>query len=567
MTTAKREGRQSIEPTPAGASPPLRRQQGRLRLRYTLPGATVAVLFACLSFTPSLLPRSGILQGVVCGVTAAIGYGLGVLGAAVWRAFADRDARPARPLAWRAFSVVALLALAAAIVVGQIWQHQLRTLMGARGPGVVTYVLLPVLAIGLFVGLVAFARALRGAYRWTERQLRRWIGPRAARGVGWVVVVGGTALLVNGVLLSALSGLADRSFALRDTATAEGVVAPTTGLRSGGPGSLVSWDSLGREGRRFTGTGPHAAQIGAFTGVPAKEPIRVFAGTASAADVEQQATLAVADLQRAGAFDRGYLLLANTTRSGWVNAGLVDTLDYETGGDCATVALQYSHLPSWISYLVDQRQARAAGRELFDAVYERWSALPADRRPRLLVAGESLGSFAGEAAFSGAHDLGNRTAGALFTGPPNFNPLFREFTDNRDPGSPEVEPVYRQGRIVRFSNDASVGAPPTAASWDGTRVLYLQNPSDPITWWSTRLALHRPDWLREPRGRDVLAQMRWIPFVTFWQVSADLPLSVAVPEGHGHTYTRQYVDGWADVLRPAGWTAAKAEELRRIVAP
>jgi len=84
MTTAKREGRQSIEPTPAGASPPLRRQQGRLRLRYTLPGATVAVLFACLSFTPSLLPRSGILQGVVCGVTAAIGYGLGVLGAAVW---------------------------------------------------------------------------------------------------------------------------------------------------------------------------------------------------------------------------------------------------------------------------------------------------------------------------------------------------------------------------------------------------------------------------------------------------------------------------------------------------
>jgi len=42
---------------------------------------------------PSLLPRGGLIQGVICGITAAIGYGLGVWAASIWRAFADRDSR------------------------------------------------------------------------------------------------------------------------------------------------------------------------------------------------------------------------------------------------------------------------------------------------------------------------------------------------------------------------------------------------------------------------------------------------------------------------------------------
>ena len=58
------------------------------------------------------------------------------------------------------------------------------------------------------------------------------------------------------------------------------------------------------------------------------------------------------------------------------------------------------------------------------------------RRPKLYVFGESLGSFGGENAFSGEADLANRTDGALFVGPPSFNPLYREFVDARDDGQP-----------------------------------------------------------------------------------------------------------------------------------
>jgi len=157
------------------------------------------------------------------------------------------------------------------------------------------------------------------------------------------------------------------------------------------------------------------------------------------------------------------------------------------------------------------------------------------------------------------------TAGALFAGPPNFNTLYREFTDGRDAGSHEVEPVYKGGRTVRFTNDVAAGVAPTSAAWDGTRVLYLQHPSDPIVWWSPRLVWDRPDWLGEPHGRGVLEAMRWIPLVTFWQVTVDLPLAAAVPDGHGHTYTREFVDGWAAVVQPAGWTTDKAERLRDII--
>ena len=537
----------------------------RRRFRYTLPGAWVALAFACLAFTPSLLPRTALLQGVVCGITAAIGYGVGVAGAWTWRAFADRDPRPPRPGAWRFFAISAAAALVLTLGLGQWWQAQLRDLVGAPTPNPLLLLLLPLVAVALFTGLVALARSLRGLYHRVARRLRRWMGPRAAGALGWVAVVVGTWLVVSGLLLNGLATLADRGFSVRNTTTAEGVEQPSSGLRSGGPGSLVSWESLGRQGRTITGTGPSAAEIAAFTGSPAKEPIRAYAGTVSADDIEQRAGLAVADLERAGGFDRANLLVATTTGSGWLDSGAVDSFEYLTGGDSAIVAMQYSYLPSWISYLVDQQEAREAGRQLFDAVYDRWSKLPTAHRPRLFVFGLSLGSFGGETAFSGEHDLRNRTAGTLFAGPPNFNTLYREFTDHRDAGTLEVEPVYKDGRTVRFTNDVAAEVPPTSAAWNGTRVLYLQHPSDPIVWWSPRLIWDRPDWLGEPHGRDVLDAMVWIPLVTFWQVAADLPLATGVPDGHGHNYHREFVDGWAAVLHPAGWTTTKAERLGDII--
>ncbi|GAB3324768.1 alpha/beta-hydrolase family protein [Geodermatophilus aquaeductus] len=546
-----------------GALP--RTGSARRRGALSLPGSWGALLLACVSFTPSLLPRSGLAQGVVAGISAALGYGLGVLLAAVWRGLADRGARVPRPRSWRVFGVAAALLGTAALVLGRRWQDELRALMGADGEDLWRYLLAVPVGLLVFAVLLGVARLVRGAARAVARLLARWIGARAARTLGGLAVAGLVVLLITGSGADALRAAVDRSFALADGTTADGVRRPDSGLRSGGPGSLIAWDTLGREGRTIVAGGPSAEEIAAFTGTAATEPIRVYAGLASAGDTPARAQLAVDDLERAGGFTRARLAVATTTGRGWLDAGSLSAFEYIAGGDSALVSMQYSHVPSGISYLVDQSRARAAGRELFDAVYQRWTALPPEARPELFVLGESLGSFGAEAAFSGESDLRNRVTGALFVGAPNFNALHTEFRDDRDAGSREVEPVYRGGRTVRFSTDVTTGAPPAGVPWDGARVLYLQHPSDPIVWWSPSLLLTRPDWLEEERGRDVLPATTWLPLVTFWQVTLDMPFSLDVPEGHGHRYTRESVDAWALLLRPADWTPEQADRLRDLI--
>lgn len=535
-------------------------------MHVTLPGCWGAAVFAALSFTPSLLPRGGFIQGLICGITAAIGYGLGVLAAWLWRAYADREPRPARPSSWRLFFIGAGILLAAAFALGQYWQAQIRDLMGVTEYNLALVVASPLVAAFFLAVFLLIGRGIRHVYHWAADLLARRFGRRAANATGWVLVTAAVYLVISGILLDGLVGAMDEAFSVANLRTEEGVVQPTSALRSGGPGSLLPWESLGREGRTFAASGPTADQIAAVVHHRAKEPIRTYAGLDSADNAEQRAALAVDDLERAGGFRRANLLVVTTTGSGWVDPALVAPFEYLTGGDSATVSMQYSYLPSWLSFLVDQSKAREAGRALFDAVYDRWSKLAPATRPRLFVSGESLGTFGGETAFSGEYDLRNRTDGTVFAGPPNFNTLFREFSDHRDPGSPEIQPVYKNGRTVRFATDAATSIPPQGQPWDGTRVIYLMHPSDPIVWWTPRLILTAPDWIGETAGKDVLPTMFWMPFVTFWQVTADLPFSTGVPAGHGHKYTTEYVDAWNAVMRPPGFTENELAAIRTAVA-
>ena len=399
--------------------------------------------------------------------------------------------------------------LVAAFVLGQRWQSELRDLMGVAGSNPAAWLLVPVLAAVVFVALVALGRGLRAVYRWLARLLGRWIGPRAARAVGWVTVVGVTIALVSGVLLDGLVSAADEAFSVRNDITTEGAQQPTVGTRSGGPGSLVAWDTLGREGRKFTGLGPTVSDISAFTGGPALAPIRAYAGLESADSTEARANLAVDDLERAGGFDRKYLVVATTTGSGWVDPASMDTVEYMTGGDSAIVAIQYSYLPSWISYLVDQKRAREAGRALFDAVYGKWSALPQDSRPRLL-------RLRREPRLVRRGDRLQRRAGPA---QPHVRRDLRR-TAELQHALPRVHRQPRPGQPGGRSRSTGTAGPSASTTTPGRRssrrrspgtaprVLYLQHPSDPIVWWTPRLLLTEPDWLREPPGHDVLGAVR-----------------------------------------------------------
>jgi uncharacterized membrane protein len=190
--------------------------------------------------------------------------------------------------------------------------------------------------------------------------------------------------------------------------------------------------------------------------------------------------------------------------------------------------------------------------------------MPEAQRPKLVVFGESLGSFGGEAPFLALNNLIARTDGALFSGPTFNNTIWADLTHNRDSGSPEWLPIYDKGENVRFVAEPR-GLQRPADPWGEPRVVYLQHASDPIAWWNTDLLFAKPDWLREPRGYDVSPDMEWIPVVTFLQVSADMAVAVNVPDGHGHVYVKNVADAWAAILSPPGWTPEKTEKLRPLL--
>ncbi|ATD71169.1 MULTISPECIES: alpha/beta hydrolase [Gordonia] len=550
--------------TPAGSgADDARPAWWRRRLdRFSCVGLSVALVFLWLSMTPSLLPRGALFQGVVSGASAAVGYSLGVFFSWLIRFMISRDKPWPAPMyrVWVALGLAAVAGTVVMLVMFQRWQDQIRTMMGVDFLSWTAYPQIVIICVVVFLLLTLIGQAWGDGVVWLVRKLNRIAPPRISAIAALVVAILITVFVLNGVVANYGMKALNSSFAAVNDETTADSTPPTSPLRSGGPGSLVTWDSLGRQGRIFVSVGPTVEELSAFNGAPALEPIRAYVGLGSGDDLRANAQLAADELVRTGGLQRKVVAVASTTGTGWINQATVDSIEYMYNGDTATVSMQYSYLPSWLSFLVDKERARQAGQALFEAVSERVRAIPEAQRPKLVVFGESLGSFAAESAFGTIPSLNARTDGALFVGPTFNNKLWVDTTGNRDAGTPEWQPTYEDGRQVRFIADAPDLYAPTA-EWVPGRAVYLQHASDPISWWSPRLILREPDWLEEKKGRDVLPAMRWIPFVTFLQVSADMAVSTGVPDGHGHFYLAAIPAAWAEILQPPGWTPEKTEKL------
>lgn len=257
--------------------------------------------------------------------------------------------------------------------------------------------------------------------------------------------------------------------------------------------------------------------------------------------------MAVAELDQMGAFDRAVLNVATTTGRGWLNENQVQALEYMWSGDTATVAIQYSYLPSWMSYLAAGHRAPEAGTALFEAVHEHWESLPADQRPLLVVSGESLGSFGSESAFrfrSGSCEshrrrivrgsCRNESQLAVVHCPPRCR-----FT------RPSAGLRRRSGRSLLLRRQR------LARRERGREPPHWLPVHDTIhTWLDTSLAFNKPDWLKSgQRGPYIPDQMIWIPGVTLLQVGIDQLYAMEMP-GHGHDYGQSPAVAWAHILAP-----------------
>ena len=528
-------------------------------------GLVVGILFYCLALTPSLLPTPPVLAGFIAGLGFAIGYGLGLCVSWVWRKVIKYEPpRRVRKPAWGTLLAAGPLLMIAYGVWNASWQNDVRQLIGEQtlaGHHVIIIISVAFVAAALFITL---ARLLRNATHIVSTFASRFVPARIDAAIG-VIVVGLVLLwLYNCVLAKTFVAVSNNVYSKSNSQTDAGIHKPKSNLRSGGPASLVPWETLGREGRNFVTGGPQQEQLAELNEHRPKEQIRAYVGIESAETIAERAALAVKELERTGAFDREVIAVMTATGTGWIEPQSADALEYMYNGDSALVSLQYSYLPSWMSFLVDQDRATTAGRELFNAVYAKWRELPTDNRPKLVAYGLSLGSFGAQAAFSGVEDLQNRTDGALFLGTPSFSQPWGYFTQSRKHGSPQWQPIYKNGGIVRFGAQAHDLSKPNTP-WAQPRIAYMQHASDPVVWWSYDLILHKPDWLKEPRGPDVSPNMQWYPFITFAQVTVNQLFATSVPNGHGHNYGDSIADAWASVVSPPAWSAQKAARLRAII--
>jgi uncharacterized membrane protein len=541
-----------------------------------LSGSSLALLFWWQSLTPTLIPRSWETQALVSAICLTIGYGIGTL-AGRW---AHRLPEwPGRALAiairrhgWIVLGAAWLVGLLMGATLWKRWQDEQRNMMGMTSLAWFDAVLMGVLSPLGGTLLVVVGRVIVDGVAATNRFIQRHVPAIVPVTLATMLVVLLAIVIGRGIAVRALTAAANYVYGPANEQTTEGIVAPDSSSVSGSRTSFVAWDTLGYMGRDFVATATTMRDLEMFHGVDAElaDPVRVYVGVRSADSAATRAALAVRELERAGGFDRKVLVVWVPTGTGWMIPKAAAALEQLHGGNTAIVAIQYSLLPSWLAAFVDAGLANEAGTMLFNAVRARWSELPPDRRPKLVLFGKSLGTagveapFAGVDASSSVSNMVTRTDGALMAGAKHSNPIHTQLTRERDPGSPVWLPVFDRGRSVRF-----VDRDPNQAALDGEwsvpRIVYLQHASDPTVFWSIEVLWRPPEWMERPRGFGVPVNVRWFPIVSGVQAMADVLNQLSPPPGFGHVYSTDYVRGWASITPPERWTQADTERLQQFI--
>ncbi len=539
-----------------------------LRAGFSTPGLLLGALFYAASLTPSLLPRTSLMQGALSGASLAAGYAIGILLRWIWRQLelplpSGRIAGALKLLA----GLVCLAAVATFAWRAAEWQNSVRRLMDLA-PAETAYPLqVALIAIGVFLVLKALGLLFGRIWFFLSRQLKRLV----PRPVSRILALGLTIVLfwsvVNGVLLQGALRVADSSFQELDQRIDPDMRRPDDALKTGSEASLVDWDNIGFRGREFVTSGPRAAEIAEFFGgEPAMEPLRVYVGLNSRATAAERAELALAEMLRVGAFERSVLVVVVPTGTGWMDPAAMDTLDYLHRGDVASVAVQYSYLSSWLSLLVEPGYGAETGRALFRAVYDHWTSLPAAERPRLYLHGLSLGAMNSESSTDLYDVVADPFQGALWAGPPFSTRQWRQATAVRQPGSPAWLPRFRDGSIIRFANQET-GLAEQGGGWGPMRIGYLQYASDPVTFFDPYAFLREPAWMRDRPGPDVSPDLRWFPVVTMLQLAFDMAVATTSPIGHGHVYAPEhYIDAWIEITEPPPLDADTLARLKQTFA-
>ncbi len=534
----------------------------------TKSGLFVAVIFVAFSMTPSLLPRSPLFQGLLSGVVFAFGYGIGCFLLFLWQ-YLELPKLKGRALKRThiIFFIIGMVILVCALGNWTDGQNSILQVMNQElvAPHQSLFLVIS-LIFSVAVILIALGRLILRWFRFVIKKMHKFVPRHVSNFIGFVLALIIFIGLVNGVLVRSAIDLLDSVAATANNLIEDGKQIPTDPLKTGSGESLVEWNTLGREGRNFIADGPSAQEISDFSGTTALEPLRVYVGLQSRETLEERAALALEELKRINAFDRSTLIISTPTGTGWMDPYAVNTIEYILGGDTVNVTSQYSYLSSQATLVFYPKKASMEAEALFSVIYDYWKTLPHDSRPKVYLWGLSLGSFGSERSAK-LHDIMyDPIDGALWTGPPFVNKLHGDIVDNRNPESPQWLPTYEDGSLIQFVSNNVDKSEDVDAPWGDMRILYLQNGSDPMAFFSEDLFYKNPDWLTGERAPDVSPLLVWRPIVTFFQVAFDLIVSVsAAPLGYGHNYSPvDYIDSWIMLMDPDNWTDDMTVRLKEL---
>ncbi|MBU1671295.1 MAG: alpha/beta hydrolase [Actinobacteria bacterium] len=391
----------------------------------------------------------------------------------------------------------------------------------------------PLIALGL-VGVSAGERAFA---RSVSRSLSRLTGghERLWRPVGHVAAITGIVLGVGSLLKLVYGRIEDIATHVEPAFDTP----PGSTLVSGGPGSLVPWETLSKQGRRYVSTYLPAYWIERVMGEDAEaEPIRVFAAFDCAGTDEERVALTMRELERTRAFDRPLLMVISPTGTGYVNYVAVEAAEYLTLGNMASVALQYSKRPSVLS--MDRVPDGVRQYRLFiEALHSRLSELPPGQRPRVVLFGESLGAWTSEDAFEGRGTDGMLELGVdrgLWIGTPHATKWKEQVL-----GAPR-EDVDRS--LVAAFNDFEQVEALSPEQREALRYVMITHYNDAVAQFGLDLLVREPRWLGDPEQRpsSVPATEVYAPLVTFVLTLIDMKNSANVIPGQfeakGHDYRK-----------------------------
>ncbi len=306
---------------------------------------------------------------------------------------------------------------------------------------------------------------------------------------------------------------------------------------SGSPASLVPFDTLSREGRRFVNMVLTREEISTVMGEPAvADPVRIFVGLDTAAEVEDRVDILMDELIRTGAFDRKVLCFASPTGSGYINYVLAEALEYMTLGDCALATMQYSMLPSSMS-LTRTGLAVEQNRDLMHAITGYLRGMDPERRPRFVLFGESLGALTMQDVYRRrsveAMDR-DFVHSSIFLGTPSATEFAKAWRLN----PAKIDPDGKMIEVDAFGNYLDL--PDEQRS--RVRHVLISHYDDPIPKFGTNILLRRPWWLGPPDQRPprVPKSTSWRPGVSFVLTGIDLINAMDVVPGtfgrRGHDY-------------------------------